>query len=996
MSYSKLISCVAFLCMATIGFSQVPCGIDAGFYWQPNPNNVPVFYDSTSVDDGWIIVSYQWNFGDGQTSTSENPSHFFANPGNYEVCLTVVAQNENTNETCTDVLCQQYVQCGTVSGNFTYQVDGNLITFFASGNAQYGPPAFLWTFGDNSLTMEGQVVEHQFSATGVYQVCLTILDANSCSHNVCQSVIINSTSCVGIEASFEYSISGGNLVVESTSTTNGMPLQYQWSLNGLPSASAQQATEWVNLPAGTYVACLTVGAMGSVCDTHCETIVIESNPLCQGFAVSIINMPDQENGSTWLSADAVTGGTGPYTYLWNNGSTDIMINVPANNGGLYCVTVYDNNQCSATDCDTVGFSGGCNLQLQISGSTNNGITVLQAIPIGGVGPYTYYMNNSLVGGPTFTTEVSGTYCFTVVDVQGCTATNCYVVGGSITYDTICGYVFNDLNGNGIFNETEEGIENTYVYLGNYTAITNADGYWQAIVPSGTYYAYYCAGGGNIITTPFNSNPSGTNANCANYYAISSSGANGNCNYNFGVQLVSVNICGRVFFDSDDDGVFDQNDESGINAVQVLITSSNGQTFTTYTNYSGNYCIYVPAGEYTIHIGSSAFNTCDVQPLEIGITGTAGQNYSNQNFAVQCPPGTCNLAIDVVPSTTVTPGFPGWYNVYVCNQGATVASGTANYFYDNSALTFNYSTPAATTQNSANGHISWNVSNLLPGQCTSFWVNFSSPTTTQLGSSVFTLASIDAACNDYNLLNNVDSLHQIVVGSWDPNNKLAYKTNHDSNTAYQWISSINSDQRIEYVINFQNTGSAPAVNVVIEDIISTDLDISTLEVLGASHSMYTIINGNDVNFRFPNIYLPDSTNNEPESHGYVRFAIKAVNNLPAGHIISDDAAIYFDFNEPVITNDAAVELLNVVGIDEVTNPSHILVYPNPMDKLVQFKNQNGKSFRLRITDAMGRTVADEKSTSDIITIERGSLASGLYLYQVIESDNVTANGKLIVR
>jgi len=121
--------------------------------------------------------------------------------------------------------------------------------------------------------------------------------------------------------------------------------------------------------------------------------------------------------------------------------------------------------------------------------------------------------------------------------------------------------------------------------------------------------------------------------------------------------------------------------------------------------------------------------------------------------------------------------------------------------------------------------------------------------------VFTLTAIDADCNDFNLANNTDSLHQVVTGSWDPNNKLAYHTNHEDNTAYQWISSVNSNQRIEYVINFQNTGTAPAVNVVVEDIISSDLDISTLEVLGASHPMQTVINGDDVNFRFNNIMFP---------------------------------------------------------------------------------------------------------------------------------------------
>ncbi len=996
MLHTKLIAAIVFFVCSYTLQAQFTCGLSAGFFWQTNPNNVPVFYDSTSVETGWEITGYSWTFGDGGTSTQQNPSHFFANPGNYQVCLLVEGYNAALDESCVHEICHQYVQCGTVTGNFTYQVQGQVVTFFATGTAQFGQPTYLWTFGDNSQTMTGQVVEHLFPAAGVYQVCLTVLDGNNCSYNICQQVIINSTSCVGIEASFEFNVNGDEILAQSTSTTNGMPLQYQWALNGVSSTTTNPITEWVNLQPGAYVVCLSVGAMGAICDTHCETIVVQGNLLCEDFSVSIINMPDELTGSTWLSADFVTGGTGPYTYVWNNGSTDIMIDVPANIPGLYCVTVYDINQCAATDCDSIGFGQNCNLQLEISATTSGNLTILQAMPFGGTPPFTYYMNNNQLNGPTFTTEVSGIYCLSVADAQGCLATNCYTVGNTISHDTICGYVFNDLNGNGIFNENESGIGGSIVTLGNYTAISGENGYWQAIVPTGTYYAYYCAGAGNIITTPFGGNSSGTLSNCANYYGIVSTAANGSCNYNFGVQLVSMSICGRVFFDADADSLFDQNDESGVNAVQVLVTSASGQTFTTYTNSSGNYCIYVPAGEYTVHIGSNAFGNCEINPLEILIAGIQGQSYSNQNFAIQCEPGSCNLKIDVVPQTTVTPGFPGWYNVYVCNDGATIASGTANYFYDNSALTFNYSTPAPIQHNAAIGHISWNVNNLLPGQCTSFWVNFSSPTTTQLGSSVFTLASIDASCNDYNLLNNVDSLHQIVVGSWDPNNKLAYKTNHDSNNGYQWISSVDSDQRIEYVINFQNTGSAPAVNVVIEDFVSEDLDMSTFELLGASHPMYTIINGNEINFRFPNIYLPDSVNNEPESHGHVRFAINAINGLSAGHIINDDAAIYFDFNEPVITNEAEVEMLNVVSIDKLQKAQTVLVYPNPMDQQVQFKNLSGNAFHLRITDTTGRMVLDKSSLSSTMQVDRSNLASGMYFYEVIETSKVIANGKLVVR
>lgn len=992
MSCTKLLILIVACCASFITKAQILCGVEANFYWEMNPNNVAVFNDTSQVAEGWEIVSYQWNFGDGSNSTQQNPTHFFPNPGNYEICLTVVAHNEETNETCTDIFCEQYVQCGWMEGAFTYQVQNGVVIFIASGTVQYGPPMYVWSFGDNSQMGSGPVVEHVYNGPGVYQACMTMFDANDCSYTYCQQVLVQSTSCEGINASFEYLVSGDEIYVESTSTSNGLPLDYQWSLSGEPSLGSGEVTEWVNLAPGNYTVCLSVGTMGAICNTFCENIII-SDPACEGFSVEVLQDTDQE-GNIVLTALPL-GGTQPYFYQWNDGSTQSQVVVGPNVLGVYCVTAYDNMECMVQDCDSVNIEGGCNFYVYITAITQGNVTILQAQVEGGVGPYTYSWNGPS-NGPVLTVDIPGSYCVTVADAQGCSSTMCYTVWNAPQNDTLCGYVFNDLNGNGIFNENEEGIIGGVIQLGNYTVMTNADGFWQAIVPTGTYYVYYCAGGGNIITVPSSNPSSGTNGSCANYYGVSSSTADGNCTYNFGVQLVSFNICGSVFFDADGNGEQGSNTENGLNAVQIQLTSSTGSVYQTYTNSLGDYCIYLPAGEYTITIGGTAFQSCTVAPEEITVTGVAGQSFTNQDFAVQCEPGSCNLSIEVSPNTTVTPGFPGWYNVYVCNNGTTLASGTANYFYNNAALTLNSTSPVPTTQNASTGHISWDINNLLPGQCTSFWLNFSSPVTTPLGSSVFTLASIDADCNDYNLTNNTDSLHQIVVGSWDPNNKFAYQTNHGSNTGYQWISSVDADQRIEYIINFQNTGSAPAVNVVVEDFISEDLDMSTFEVLSSSHPMQTVISGNDVNFRFNNIMLPDSTNNEPESHGFIRFAINAINGLSAGHIISDDAAIYFDFNEPVITNDAAVEMLNVVSVGELSSSSNVLVYPNPMEQIVQFKNLNGKSFRLRITDSTGRVLTDKQSTSDVYTMERGSLASGFYFYEVIEAEVVTSVGKLVVR
>src|SRR5690606_7247052 len=104
--------------------------------------------------------------------------------------------------------------------------------------------------------------------------------------------------------------------------------------------------------------------------------------------------------------------------------------------------------------------------------------------------------------------------------------------------------------------------------------------------------------------------------------------------------------------------------------------------------------------------------------------------------------------------------------------------------------------------------------------------------------------------------------------------------------------------------FQNMGTASAINIKVSDTIQNQLDVSTLRLLDMSHEGRMQIYNNEVDFIFDDIYLPDSTTDEPNSHGYVLFAIKPRSFVNIGDYIYNEAAIYFDYNEPVITNTTA--------------------------------------------------------------------------------------------
>jgi uncharacterized repeat protein (TIGR01451 family) len=135
-----------------------------------------------------------------------------------------------------------------------------------------------------------------------------------------------------------------------------------------------------------------------------------------------------------------------------------------------------------------------------------------------------------------------------------------------------------------------------------------------------------------------------------------------------------------------------------------------------------------------------------------------------------------------------------------------------------------------------------------------------------------------------------------IGSFDPNDKQGFPLGV-LDEHY-----IPLQQQIEYFIRFQNTGTDTAFTVIVRDTLDADLDPASIRPLGSSHPYQFNLSGQGVaSFIFTNIMLPDSNVNELNSHGYLKFSITPKARLTEGTTIENKAAIFFDFNDPVITN-----------------------------------------------------------------------------------------------
>jgi uncharacterized repeat protein (TIGR01451 family) len=519
------------------------------------------------------------------------------------------------------------------------------------------------------------------------------------------------------------------------------------------------------------------------------------------------------------------------------------------------------------------------------------------------------------------------------------------------------------------------------------------------VGPGTYFVQVCPSQSGlqnaIITVPVDSN--GQASTACSLYSITIQANDTVCGNNFGIFTNASTVSGTLFFDANNNGIMD-NGEVGIANQMIQIGSA-----TAYTNSNGFYSIMLPIGSYTITYTPSGFyqsGAITTNNVLANVTQN-GQTYANNNIGLYMPPGQVNLGISINPVTTVTPGFGAWYYIYVCNYGTTPTGATVTMNYD-PVLNVNYQSPAGANVNTTNHVITWNIANINPGSCSTIYASFTAQIGIQLGSSTFELVSVTPTNGiDNNMTNNVDTVHQIVVGSWDPNNKLVIVSN-TNDPAYQMVSTVNPDQEVTYTINFQNTGNAPAYNVVVVDEMSTNLDINTYEFIGSSHNCIVQRNGYTTTYKFMNIMLPDSTNNEPESHGSITFKVNALSSLNIGDQIIDYTNIYFDFNDPVLTEDCILTIVGPTSNASMLQNNAINVSPNPAEDFVNVNVQSNQDGNVNITviDATGKTCLQQQRTLKAgfnkLILNTVELSQGIYFVQTTTNDGVVKTAKLSIK
>ena len=311
-----------------------------------------------------------------------------------------------------------------------------------------------------------------------------------------------------------------------------------------------------------------------------------------------------------------------------------------------------------------------------------------------------------------------------------------------------------------------------------------------------------------------------------------------------------------------------------------------------------------------------------------------------------------------------------------NYGNTTVSPTV-YFYPYSNVTFQSAT--LTPNNITSDSVVWNLPALAPFQTGSIIVTVNVNLGLPIGTLINSSAHIEPYLMDDNPSCNNSNWEVYTTGSFDPNDILVNRSDFTT-------TELSASPWLEYIIRFQNTGNDTAFTVKILNPIDTNkLNISSIEFVNASHpvNLNWINYQRNMEFKFENILLVDSNTNEALSHGFVHYRIQPKTNLSAGDSITNFAAIYFDFNEPVITNTAKTIIVLPTGLASATPARGKLhVFPNPTQNTLNISGiqlNNGKA-QLRLSDIYGKLILEKTITSITTTLETNALSSGIYLIQ----------------
>lgn len=468
-----------------------------------------------------------------------------------------------------------------------------------------------------------------------------------------------------------------------------------------------------------------------------------------------------------------------------------------------------------------------------------------------------------------------------------------------------------------------------------------------------------------------------------YYYLYNNGYNFNTYCSFVPGGVFYTVSGNQKYDADNNGC----NIDDLVFPNLNYAYTNGFISANYiADDSGNFTIPFQAGQFSIIPVLENPSYFSVSPPNISVSFPEDASPYSQSFCIT-PNGLHNdLEVTIIPIDGARPGFDANYIIVYKNKGTSMQSGNITLSFEDGLMDLVSSNPVPNSQSF--DLLSWGYTSLQPFETRVIEVkmNVNSPMETppvNIGDQLDFTVTINPLTGDEFLPDNIKSLKQIVVGSFDPNDKTCLEGNI--------VGPEMIGQYVHYVIRFENTGTYLAENIVVRDIInSSKFDINSLVPINSSHSFITRIEGSKVEFIFENIQLPfDDANND----GYIAFKIKIKPTLVIGDTFTNNANIYFDYNYPIVTNTASTTIEALENRDfEFSN--YFSLFPNPANEFLNIKAKETITLKsIAIYNLLGQMVFVFPNANQVDRIDISNLKYGSYFIKLV-TDEGTATTKFI--
>ena len=847
---------------------------------------------------------------------------------------------------------------GTVSTTQANCTNGTATVFPSGGVAPY---TFLWINGATSATISGL-------SQGYYPV--TITDAQGCESNYAGAYIqqnpfisvnttITNATCIQSDGSASAFASGG---------VN--PYTYTWS-NGQTVNTATGLTG-----PNSYI---VIATDANGCIGQGNAFINTNTPI----TVTYTSTASQCTAPTGIATVTPTGGTAPYTIVWNTSPQATGVTLSNVAPGSYSFTVTDAVGCERTGSAIINPISTITANAQGTAVVCPNTTgTATAIVSGSNPPFNYSWSNGATTNQ-ITGVPLGNYTCLISDALGCTVSK----SANVTS----------------FSPVSVSVATTSV-----SCVFNTDGAANSTVIGGTAPFTYSYTGGT-------STPNVTGLGMGNYY-LSVTDANG-CSKSKHFQIANAQtstscystISGTVYVDVNSDCILN----TGENGVENIMMHCSGYGY-IYTDVNGFYSFQVPTGTYTITEQVNAYyplTPCQSTSTTVSVVAGAGNNtvvdFANNVIIIH--------DIKLVTMNSNLPPIPGnnyQQKVVVKNMGTVTEGGIQIGYKHDGQIPFLSSTlPSFVQLNSVSEPNHYSVQSgfpsLNPNASNMMLLNYITPTNIPLGTavnfydSVADMAPIATSwLLDYTPWNNVNTYQTYVIGSYDPNYK---EVTPKGDGPEGLIPSTVMD--LDYTIHFQNEGSYFAQNIAVTDQLDADLDWTTLKPGYSDYSYTTAVSETGlVTFKFENINLPwKSQYGDALSSGLINYTISRKASNPQGTEFTNKANIYFDYNAPIETNTTLNTLFDdVANLEEIEGEMGdaitVELYPVPTTDVLTIRISNVKNNEaamVSIIDLTGNVVLsnnidlNEGSTTLMQNIT--SLATGTYLSRIQFS-----NGSFIVK